>query len=166
MYEQLLLLAELSVGLAGFSSIIVVFRRGASGHSWIPEDVFRLRIMLSHSLLGALFAIAPAGLMGLGIPDNLVISSASLLLALFFGTNLILGLRRFQALPAGSLSRPIVGVLSFGSLFFMAVAGLNAFFLLPSAGLGPYVASVTWLLISAGVMFYRLVTAPLGSEGA
>ena len=164
MYEQLSLLAELSVGLAGFSSIIVVFRRGAGGRSWRPEDVFRLQIMLSYSLLGALFSIAPPGLIGLGIPDNIVISSASLLLALCLGTNSILGRRRFRTLPADALSRTLASALSFGGFFFMLVAGLNAFSLLPSPGLGPYVAAVTWLLVAAGIMFYRLVTAPLGTE--
>ena len=166
MYEQLSLLAELSVGLAGFSSIIVVFRRGAGSPSWRPEDVFRLKIMLSYSLLGALFSIAPPGLMGLGIPDNIVISLASLLLGLCLGTNSILGWRRYRALPADSLSRSLAGVLSFVGVFFMLVAGLNAFSLLPSPGLGPYVAAVTWLLVAAGIMFYRLVTAPLGRESS
>ena len=134
----------------------MVFRRGAGGRSWKPEDVFRLRIMLSYSLLGALFSIAPAGLMGLGIPDNIVISSASVLLALCLGINSILGWRRFRALPADSLSRSLANVLSFGGLLFVLVAGLNAFSLLPSPGLGPYVAAVTWLLVAPGLCFIGL----------
>jgi hypothetical protein len=34
-------LAEVAVGLAGFSSVVVVFRRRSSYGAWKPDDAFR-----------------------------------------------------------------------------------------------------------------------------
>lgn len=58
-FDALSVLAEIAVALAGFSSIIVVFRRGDAGGSWRPEDVWRFRGLLEASLSAGLLAIVP-----------------------------------------------------------------------------------------------------------
>jgi hypothetical protein len=86
--ENLAVLAEIAVGLAGFSSIVVVFRRGSDSGSWKPEDVARFRIMIEASLVAALFAILPAALRGLGLmnPQLWPIVSALLFSLIMFNT--------------------------------------------------------------------------------
>src|SRR5262245_59255328 len=48
--EALGIAAQIAVALAGFAGVVVVFRR-ESIHEWSPLDKFRLRMLLSNSIL-------------------------------------------------------------------------------------------------------------------
>jgi len=48
--EALSTAAQIAVALAGFASVVVVFRR-ESVHEWSPVDKFRLRLLLTNSIL-------------------------------------------------------------------------------------------------------------------
>ena len=63
--------AQIAVALAGFAGVVVVFRR-ESVHEWSPIDKFRLRLLLTNSILPLAFCMiglllltirpAPAGI--------------------------------------------------------------------------------------------------------
>jgi drug/metabolite transporter (DMT)-like permease len=48
--EALGIAAQIAVALAGFAGVVVVFRR-ESIHEWSPLDRFRLRSLLTNSIL-------------------------------------------------------------------------------------------------------------------
>ncbi len=48
--EALSTAAQIAVALAGFAGVVVVFRR-ESVHDWTPIDKFRLRLLLTNSIL-------------------------------------------------------------------------------------------------------------------
>ena len=48
--EALGIAAQIAVALAGFAGVVVVFRR-ESVHEWSPIDKFRLRLLLTNSIL-------------------------------------------------------------------------------------------------------------------
>src|SRR5437899_2139227 len=48
--EPLGIAAQIAVALAGFAGVVVVFRR-ESVHEWSPIDKFRLRLLLTNSIL-------------------------------------------------------------------------------------------------------------------
>jgi len=48
--EALSTAAQIAVALAGFAGVVVVFRR-ESVHDWSPIDKFRLRLLLTNSIL-------------------------------------------------------------------------------------------------------------------
>src|SRR5215469_14555176 len=48
--EALSTAAQVAVALAGFAGVVVVFRRG-SVHEWSSVDKFRLRLLLTNSIL-------------------------------------------------------------------------------------------------------------------
>jgi len=69
--EALGIAAQIAVALAGFAGVVVVFRR-ESVHEWSPIDKFRLRLLLTNSILPLAFCMiglllltirpAPAGI--------------------------------------------------------------------------------------------------------
>jgi hypothetical protein len=159
--ENLAVLAEIAVGLAGFSSIVVVFRRGSDSGSWKPEDVARFRIMIEASLVAALFAILPAALRGLGLMNPQLWPIASALLFSLMMFNTVRRRREGRRLPPGSLNRPLNYFILTTSLVVASIQLLNVLGWLVPQGPGPYLFGVTWYTVYAGIMFYRLVTAPI-----
>src|SRR5205814_1266485 len=65
--EALSTAAQIAVALAGFAGVVVVFRR-ESVHEWSPIDKFRLRILLTNSILPLAFCMI--GLLLLTIKPN------------------------------------------------------------------------------------------------
>jgi hypothetical protein len=53
--EALSAAAQIEVALAGFAGVVVVFRR-ESVHDWSAIDKFRLRLLLTNSILPLAFA--------------------------------------------------------------------------------------------------------------
>jgi hypothetical protein len=164
--QNLSILAEIAVGLAGFSSIVVVFRRGSAHAPWSRGDVFRFQDMLESSLVAALFAILPAALGGLGLDAPNLWSIVSTLFFVFVVSNTIRRVRQLSRLPAGALSDPL-------RVFFIIMLGvvatvqlLNVLGWIVPKGPGPYLFGVTWYTIYAGFMFYRLVILPISTQPA
>jgi hypothetical protein len=54
--ETLGIAAQIAVALAGFASLVVVFGR-VSAHEWSPIDRFRLRQLLTNSMLPLAFCM-------------------------------------------------------------------------------------------------------------
>jgi len=54
--EALSTSAQIAVALAGFAGVVVVFRR-ESVHEWSPIDKFRLRLLLTNSILPLAFCM-------------------------------------------------------------------------------------------------------------
>jgi hypothetical protein len=161
--DQLAVLAEVAVGLAGFSSIIVVFRRRSATDAWEPEDAFRFKIMLEASLVAGLFAISPGALAGVGLAPDLLWSVHSAVLLIYMVSNLLRRSYQFRALPTQSLNPRVAGVLLVGGVITIIVQALNAARVGIPHGPGPYLFGVTWLVAYSGLMFYRLITAPIVS---
>ncbi len=161
MEEQLGVLAEISVGLVGFSSIVVVFRRRSSTGAWKPEDAFRFKLMLEAGLAAGLFAILPAAIMGLGVPPNRLWPSLCALLLGYELIDLVAKRRQLARLPRESLSRVLNIFVGIGKVCVMVVQVLSIADWLVPRGPGAYVFGVTWLTVYSGLTFYRLATAPL-----
>jgi hypothetical protein len=83
-------IAELSLALAGFSSLLVVFRGGAI-HSWHPRARMAFSILLSYSLGALIFALIPSLLQDLGSTSWF---GPMLTLAAFHASGVALSLRR------------------------------------------------------------------------
>jgi hypothetical protein len=64
--EALLTLAELALGLAGFTGVIVVFGRDPKA-PWHAVDAFRVARMLSASFGGLFFSLLPEGMLATGL---------------------------------------------------------------------------------------------------
>lgn len=160
--DALLTLAEVAVALAGFSSVVVLFRRGGVQSEWRPEDRFRFRVMLEASLLAAFFALLPLAISGLGVRGPLLWRVSSGLLA----ASLLVGLTQMMLARTEGATRalnPALGssiAAAHGLTLLVQVSNVVGAPPFP-LGPGPYVFGVVWLTVYSGLMFYRLMMAPI-----
>lgn len=66
--STLLALSQISLGLAGFSAILVAL--SGSPHQWTPIDSYRIKNMLAFSFQGIFFALVPVSLALFAIPQR------------------------------------------------------------------------------------------------
>src|SRR5262245_36527333 len=81
--EALLTLAQIALGFAGFTSIIVTFKHDTR-ETWSPIDAFRTARMLSASLAALFFALLPEALLSLDLPGATTWRIGSVLMLVYF----------------------------------------------------------------------------------
>lgn len=147
--DLLFSLAELSVGLAGFSAIVVLFRRRESG-KWRVGDADRFRGMVLHAMSAALFCIVPAWIAVFVSEPARIWTIASGLL----GADLAFQSSYVLRLPSTEARDRIVVAMGYA---FAALQALNAFGVGFAREFGPYLAGVLWHVFSAGFLFVYLI---------
>ncbi len=160
----LTVIAEIGVALAGFSGIVVALRQ-RTVESWSPAEIFRLRLMLYASVSTFLFALLPFIPYHLGASPSLTWSVSSLVLAVLFGSALILPATRTPPSRTGLSFRWWV-FYSSGTVIAISVLLANAGGLLGGPSFGLYLVGLAWLLLYATTLFVRLVLAPFATRGA
>ncbi|MBM4384173.1 MAG: hypothetical protein FJ091_12500 [Deltaproteobacteria bacterium] len=157
-FDTLSTLAQLSIALAGFSSVTVVFRRSGAQGAWLQEDVFRFKLMLRFSLLAGLLAMIPAVASNGAAAANAFPPALNVLSAVTVAVVFILARREGSGL-ARRLDR---GVFALNLASIAAAVGLQLLGALRVVdGASAYIAGVAILASIAGLMFYRLTTIPL-----
>lgn len=154
--DTLLTLAEIAVGLAGFSSVVVIFKRREGG-SWRLEDADRFNGMILHAVAAVLLCLVPMVLEVFTGAGHAQWVAASGLLGLQVAGH-------SAAIVALSSTGPIArwAVLGTG-LAVAALQGANALGLGAPPRAGPYVVGVVWHLVLAGGLFVALVWVPSDS---
>ena len=100
--QGLLTFAEIAVAFAGFSSLVVLFRRDASGR-WRRIDALAFRDMIGISLVAAAFSVFPFLVLQFSPQPAMVWGSLSALLALcMLGAILILAPSVLRAVTSRS----------------------------------------------------------------
>jgi hypothetical protein len=152
--DALLALAQTAVAFAGFSSIVVLFRRGDL-ETWHDLEASRFRAMLLASLLAAFFAVLPFPLSKLRVPSDVLwsISSAAMAVCLVGGA-----ISHFRARRLFLPSTLLIWC-AFQTVFWTAFLAqiLNICSVGYHREAGPYIFGLSWLLFQAGWQFYRLV---------
>ncbi len=145
-------LAEIAVALAGFSAIVVLFRRTNEGR-WRAEDADQFNGMVIHAVFAALFCLLPAMIEVFVQDPRLLWAIASAVLALQIvghATGVIL---LASTNPSGRASM----VLGYG---LAALLALNAAGVGFDRAFGPYLLGVLWHLLLSGALFVLLVWVP------
>ena len=146
--------AELGVGLAGFSGIAIVFMRGGENLSRIETD--RLGIMLGVALGATFLAVLPLTIPALNTSEGCRIASGIMALYtagfLWYYTTATLGMK------------PVAPELVSGPAFFLCSVGHFLNMMLQFASLAGVVACGTaygiglaWLLFHAAYQFGRIM---------
>ena len=159
--EVLSTAAQIAVALAGFAGVVVVFRR-ESVHDWSPINKFRLRQLLTNSILPLAFCMIGLLLLTIRpVPADIWCwcSGAAFVILLPFGIGTVKVFRRFdlQELHRAGASRSVfyltaaVGIAAMLSQLYNA-ALLNAFW--------PFFTAIGVQLIAAMFQFARMVLAP------
>jgi hypothetical protein len=140
-----------SITYAGFAALIVIFRQTIGG-GVSSYDVFVIRVVLMRSFIVAFSAMLPPALALFDLPPHLIWRTASLcaafLLALFTWAFHIRR-RAITGLPVSNWFLISVGAQSLITIFLL----MTAFGLFIRPGPGPFVASLTALLLVAAVAY-------------
>jgi hypothetical protein len=159
--ETLGIAAQIAVALAGFAGVVVVFGR-VSAHEWSPIDKFRLRQLLTNSILPLVLCMI--GLLLLAIRPALGgvwrwCSGVAFVILLQFAVGSVKAFRRFDL---QKLQRPVVS----RSFFYLSGAvGIAATLLqLYNAALlnafWPFFTAIVVQLIAAMLQFARMILVP------
>jgi hypothetical protein len=156
--EALSTIAEVGLGLAGFTGILVALGRGSEGFS--RPEVLRLLLLLVSSLGSMFLALLPFALQesGLGgtacwrISSALLASFTALALA-YLGYQIQRHRREFGELFSGS----VFVVVSAGSFVIVTLQVLNAAGIGAPPRVGPYLFGLLWLLFVASIQFARIL---------
>jgi len=150
--DTLFTLAEISVAMAGFSAIVVLFRRLESG-LWRAADADRLHGMVLHSMFAGFFCLLPPGVRVFTgeAPALWGISSAAL------GLQILSHLFVIVRLPSTTRAQGF----SIGSGALVALLQLaNVLGVAFEQDFGPYLIGILWHVIQAGVLFLMLIWIP------
>jgi hypothetical protein len=153
--------AQIAVALAGFAGVVVVFRR-ESVHDWTPIDKFRLRLLLTNSILP--LALSMIGLLLLTIkpaPEGTWrwCSCASVAILLPFAITTSRSFRRLdpqqlQSALATGFTFYLFAVLGTGAVLlqFLNIAILNACW--------AFFTGIVVHLLAAMFQFARIILLP------
>jgi len=159
--EALSTAAQISVALAGFAGVVVVFRR-ESVHEWSPIDKYRLRLLLMNSILP--LAFCTVGLLLLTIKPVLPgiwrwCSGLTLVIVLPFAITTSRGFRQLDPLQLQSVRGTgfgfyLFGILGAGAVLlqFCNIAIFNAFW--------PFFTGIVVHLLAAMFQFARIILLP------
>ena len=150
--------AQIAVALAGFAGVVVAFRSG-SMEEWHTIDKFRLRLLLSNSVVPLVLCMI-AILLDAVIPQPPWIwracSGVALVLTILFGSIITRGLglsapRELNLTGASKLLFICFGAGGVAAMLLQIynVTTLNAFW--------PFYTSVVFQLITAAIQFVRLL---------
>ena len=126
--NALLTLAQVAIGLAGFSAILVAL--SGKPHQWAPVDAFRIRNILAFSFQSVFLSLMPFVLAFFSLPESTVWRASLLILAIAtLGSVLLVlsGVYRLSPSQRAVLNAVVVSTVV-GILCFMAAVELLAAF--------------------------------------
>lgn len=155
--DYLLTCAEVGAALAGFSALVVAIRQ-RSEQPLAPFYRRLVAVLIERGLLATFFSLLPVLLEGLGVTAGMLWFSSSISLAAYGG----LMAWRSLVVPRDPEARKLISVPAYFGLMLvgMLVLGLqiaNAFGIGLTQSVWWYSIGVTWLLASAGYLFFFVI---------
>ncbi len=156
--QSLQIIAEISIGLAGFSGLIVAFRKDAGPLTSVQK--YRLQVLLALAFGAMFLALLPELLHYLGVSPERLWKLAALVLSCYSVVFVIWWMTASHRLKASApelfnwfaLSRMAAGHI-IAVLLQLAVI----FSLLDDASPGAYLAALIWYLLHAVQQFTRML---------
>ncbi len=159
--DQLLLVVEVAVALAGFAGVVGSFQYGSGAK--IPRgDVLGLELMIVLSLMTAVCAVLPVALFNFGVGETTIWSISSSVAVVAYAVYLFNIKRKFRkVLVSGRASRFVFEVF-FVAAYLAALANLvNVLDVGLHRVYAPYFVALIVPNCVSAYMFVRLVLRPL-----
>jgi len=157
--NALLTLAQVAIGLAGFSAILVAL--SGKPHQWTPVDAFRIRNILAFSFQSVFLALTPFVLAFFSLPESTVWKVSLLIIAMAtFGDVLLVlsGVYRLSPSERAVLKRVVVSTVT-ATLFATAAIELVAAFGILRPATGVFFLGLVVLLGVSTVLVARFLFA-------
>ena len=147
--ETLLSLAEIAITLAGFSAVVVVFRRGSDG-SWLTAHRDQFHGMVIHAICAVIFCLLPR-MIDIVVQDP--VTTLHICCAIL-GVQILVhcvAVMRFPTLELwGKLALSLGLVLGLGQFVVFTDWGAHR-------EMDFYVLGIIWHILQAGLLFVLLV---------
>jgi hypothetical protein len=156
--DSLQTIAEISIGLAGFSGLIVALRKNPGPLTDVQK--YRLKILFAMAF-GALFlSLLPDLLVNFQVPDQRIwwdSSTAMFIYSLFFVTWMIRGARRIAKVAPEIFDWVVFSSLTGGHIIvlLLQLAVMTEF--IEERAPGAYILGLIWYLIHAAQQFVRML---------
>jgi hypothetical protein len=157
--NTLLTLAQVAIGLAGFSAILVAL--SGKPHQWTPVDAFRIRNILALSFQSVFLALIPFVLTFLAIPESTVWKISLLVIAMgTLGVVMLVlsGVYRLSRAERAVLKAVVVSTVTV-TLLIMATFELLAAFGIVRPAQGVFILGLVVLLGISTVLVARFLFA-------
>jgi hypothetical protein len=157
--NALLTLAQVAIGLAGFSAILVAL--SGKPHQWTPVDAFRIRNILAFSFQSVFLSLVPFVLAFFRLPESTVWKVSLLIIAIatWGGVLLVLtGVYRLSRPERAVLKAVVVSTVTV-ILFIMAAVELLAAFGIVRPAPGVFFLGLVVLLGVSTVLVARFLFA-------
>jgi hypothetical protein len=159
--DTLSTVAEIALGLAGFTGVLVVLGRQPGRLS--PTGAFRLIVLLVGSLSALFLALIPLVLHDSGLSGFVLWRVSSLVMAGSILSSvgfLVPRIRAFQRGESEAYNPSILVVISTGAVLVFVAQILNASGVLWSPGQGAYSLGLLFFLAAGVVQFVRILFVP------
>lgn len=156
--DSLQTIAEISIGLAGFSGLVVALRKDPGPFDDIQK--YRLRILFSLSFGAMFLALLPDTLVNFGVPDERVwfASSAAIFACSFlFMAWWIMSSRRIAGIVPEIFHWAAFSTMATGHTIVLLLQLAVMFGLLENRAPGVVTLGLTWYLVHAAQQFVRML---------
>lgn len=164
--DLFIVIAEVAVGLAGFSGVVVTLGRQRSG-SWEEDERLRFTQLLCLTLGCALFAILPLTLMLSPLSINAILRICGIPAALFFASVVsrsVFRVLNFREEIRSRFNMPLTMFIGAGTFLVSLVALIDAAGVSKAPSLWIYAAMLVWVLLVSGFQFLRIVLLGMDSS--
>lgn len=159
--DMLSTVAEIALGLAGFTGVLVVLGRQPGRLS--PAGAFRLTVLLIGSLSALFLALIPLALHDSGLSGSVLWRVSSLVMAgsiLATGGLLVRPVRRFRRGESESYNPTILVLITTGAVLVFIAQMVNASGVLGGPSPGAYSFGLLFFLAVGAVQFVRILFVP------
>lgn len=157
--DALFTLAEIAIALAGFSAVVVIFRRDPA-YRWRRSDANRFHGMVFHALAATLFCFVPVILQDLGVAAALAWRLGCGALAVITALQILVAVR----LEAGVGSPWVLGQMIVSGVLVVGLLAVVAAGAVPVLADGAFVIGVFWHVLQAAAVFLMLIWIAEGDQ--
>jgi hypothetical protein len=156
--DSLQTIAEISIGLAGFSGLIVALRKNPGPLTDVQK--YRLKILFAMTFGAMFLSLLPDLLLNFQVSDDRIwfnSSAAMFVYSLFFVIWLILGARRVAKVAPEIFDWVVFSSLTAGHLTVLLLQLAVVMGLIEGRAPGAYSLGLIWYLIHAAQQFVRML---------
>ena len=156
--DSLQTIAEISIGLAGFSGLIVALRKNPGPLTDVQK--YRLKILFAMTFGAMFLSLLPDLLLNFRVPDTRIwfdSSAAMFGYSLLFVIWMVAGARRIARVAPEIFDWPVFSLLTAGHVIvlLLQLAVMNGF--IEGRAPGAYSLGLVWYLIHAAQQFVRML---------
>jgi len=154
LHDELLTVAELAIGIAGFAAVVTAFSTRGRLH---PHDIARFRTLIVNAGVAAILGFVPSLLLAMGYSDTSLWRAASLVMIAFAVLSWVGSSLQARGVPTSVATLPI---LSLGVLNLLLQAANSSGLIWRPSGAAYLAGTLVWLAATVAIFVVIVVDRP------